>query len=475
MSLKNVNHDASPNPWSITIRLTGLYIGSAALILLFIGFYLYQSLASTLAQDNRQFLLKEVQLLRSVLQEQPPNLKRLAEEQSEGLDLPTGEYYSRILDKSGHSLSETPGMEALPAASQFPVLSALPETNPIVQKLADGRTFMLMTASSKTTPQKILQIGLDISHEAALLAAYRSNLGWALLVGLLLSGMAAIFVARRGLSQLAEMTHHIEGITAAQLHEQLDPASYPKELFSLASAFNAMLWRLSKSFAQLTQFSADLAHELRTPINNLMGESEVALSRPRSPDEYRQILESGLEEYGRLSQIIETLLFLARAENTEITLHTARLNGRAELEAACSYLEAVAEENGVRLICHGQGFLYADAQLLKRVLSNLLLNALQHTPSGGEIRLSIQTSHENGAVIRIEDNGTGIPSEHLPHLFDRFYRVTSARSEEGTGLGLAIVNSIMELHGGAVVIASELGRGTWVTLQFPAPDGIIGV
>jgi len=473
MFLKNVNHDVSANPWSITTRLTGLYIGSAALILLFIGFYLYQSLANTLAQDNKQFLLKEIQLLRGVLQEQPPNLLRLADEQSEGLALPTGGYYSRILDKSDYSLSETPGMNALPAASQFPALSDMPETNGKVQKLVDGRTFMLMTASSKTTPPHTIQIGLDISHETALLAAYRSNLGWALLVGLLLSGMTAILVARRGLSPLAEMTRHIEGITATQLHEKLDPASYPKELFTLASAFNAMLLRLSKSFAQLTQFSADLAHELRTPINNLMGENQVALSRPRNADEYRQILESGLEEYGRLSQIIETLLFLARAENTEITLHTARLDGRAELEAACSYLEAVAEENRVRLVCQGQGFLYADAQLLKRVLSNLLLNALQHTPSGVEIRLSIQTSHENGAVIRIEDNGCGIPSEHLPHLFDRFYRITSARSEEGTGLGLAIVKSIMDLHGGAVVIASELGRGTLITLHFPAPDGTI--
>ncbi|MDI1293738.1 MAG: heavy metal sensor histidine kinase [Methylobacter sp.] len=466
MSLKNVNHDASPNPWSITTRLTGLYIGSATLILLVIGFYLYQSLATTLAQDNKQFLSKEIQLLRGVLQEQPLNIERLADEQSEGLNLPTGGYYSRILDESGHSLSETPRMNTLPSATQFPALSGMPETNERVQKLADGRTLMLMTASSKTTPQQTIQIGLDISHEAALLAAYRRNLGWALLIGLLFSSMAAIFVARRGLSPLAEMTRHIEGITATQLNEQLDPAYYPKELFTMAFAFNAMLLRLSKSFAQLTQFSADLAHELRTPINNLMGESEVALSRPRSADEYRQILESNLEEYGRLSQIIETLLFLARAENTEIALHKTRLDGRSELEAGCSYIEALAEENGVRLICQGQGFLYADAQLFKRVLSNLLLNAVQHTPAGGEVCLSIQTADDGSVDISVQDSGCGIGAEHLPKLFDRFYRVSSARSEEGTGLGLAIVKSIMDLHGGTTVITSEFGRGTLVMLRF---------
>lgn len=464
MSLKSVS--LSPNPWSISARLTTLYISFAALIMLSIGFYLYQSLADTLAQDNRQFLLKEIELLRGVLQEQPPNLARLAEEQSEGLDLPTGRYYSRILDASGRSLIETPGMEALPTAAQFPTLKSGSESNVVVQTLNDMRTVMLMSAASKTAPQQIIQIGLDISHEAALLAAYRRKLVWALFFGLLLSSLTALFVARRGLSPLAEMMLHMENITAKQLHQRLDPVCYPKELSTLAVAFNAMLLRLAKSFAQLTQFSADLAHELRTPINNLRGESEVALSRSRSVDEYREILESNLEEYGRLSQIVETLLFLARAENTEIALHAARLDGRAELEAVCSYYEAMAEEKGVHLVCQGQGYLYADAQLFKRVISNLLRNALQHTPMGGEIRLSISQSDDGSAEIRVQDTGCGIAAEHLPKLFDRFYRVNAARSEEGTGLGLAIVKSIMDMHGGTVSIDSKPGRGTIISLHF---------
>jgi len=457
MSLK------SAKPWSITARLTLLYIVSASVILLAIGWYLHQTLAETLAQDNRQFLLKEIQLLRTVLMEQPPNLGRLADEQSEGMDLPVGRYYSRILDENGHSLIETPGMEALPTAIQF---STLADNDAAVQKIADGRTLMLLTSGSKTVPQQTIQIALDISHEAALLAKYRSNLIGALFFGLLFSTLAAIFVARRGLSPVAEMTRHIEGITADQLDEQLDPATTPKELSNLASAFNAMLLRLAKSFAQLNQFSADLAHELRTPINNLMGETEVALSRPRNTDEYREILESNLEEYGRLSRTVEILLFLARAENTGIPLRTTRLDGRAELEAVCSYHEALAEEKGIRLVCQGQGFLYVDAQLFKRVLSNLLLNALQHTPNGGEIRLSLDSADDGSASVSVQDTGCGIAAEYQPKLFDRFYRVDPARSTEGTGLGLAIVKSIMDLHGGSVVITSEPNRGTVATLYF---------
>jgi two-component system heavy metal sensor histidine kinase CusS len=462
MSLKNAK------PWSITARLTFLYILSASVILLSIGWYLHQTLANTLAQDNRQFLLKEIQLLRTVLQEQPPNLERLADEQSEGIDLPVGRYYSRILDETGHSLIETPGKQSLPTAVQFPAPVEMSEASAVVQKNSDGRTLMLMTAGSKTTPQQTIQIALDISHEAALLASYRRNLIGALFLGLLFSTLAALLVARRGLSPLAEMTLHMEGITATQLHEQLDPADWPKELSTLASAFNGMLLRLAKSFAQLTQFSADLAHELRTPINNLMGETEVALSRSRNSDEYREILESNLEEYGRLSRIVETLLFLARAENTEIPLRTARLDGRAELEAVCSYHEALADEKGIRLICQGQGFLYADAQLFKRVLSNLLLNALQHTPTGGEICLSLQPANDGSADVIVQDTGGGIAEEHLTKIFDRFYRVDTARSEEGTGLGLAIVKSIMDLHSGSVVINSAPGKGTVVKLHFSA-------
>jgi two-component system heavy metal sensor histidine kinase CusS len=452
----------SAKPWSISARLTLLYIVSASVILLSIGWHLHQTLAETLAQDNRQFLLKEIQLLRTVLLEQPPNLERLADEQSEGMDLPVGRYYSRILDKNGHNLIETPGMESLPAATQFPALV----DNPTTQKVADGRTLMLMTASSKTTPQQTIQIALDISHEATLVAKYRRNLIGALCFGLLFSTLAAIFVARRGLNPVADMTRHIAGISAIQLDEPLDLATIPKELSNLASAFNAMLLRLSKSFAQLNQFSADLAHELRTPINNLRGETEVALSRPRNANEYREILESNLEEYGRLSRTVETLLFLARAENTGIPLHKARLDGRAELEAVCSYHEAMAEEKGVRLICEGQGFVYADAQLFKRVLSNLLLNALQHTPTGGQIRLSLHSATDGLAEICVQDSGCGIAAKHLPKLFDRFYRIDPSRSEEGTGLGLAIVKSIMDLHQGTIVFNSALGKGTVVKLYF---------
>ena len=170
MSLKN------DKPWAITARLTFLYILSASVILFSIGWYLHQTLSDTLAQNNKLFLLKEIQLLRTVLQEQPLNLGRLADEQSEGVGLPVGRYYSRILDETGHSLIETPGMESLPTARQFPTASEPSETNGVVQEIPDGRTLLLMTVWSQTTPQLIIQIALDITYEATLLAQYQYNL-----------------------------------------------------------------------------------------------------------------------------------------------------------------------------------------------------------------------------------------------------------------------------------------------------------
>ncbi|MCK9607471.1 MAG: heavy metal sensor histidine kinase [Methylomonas sp.] len=461
----------SAKPWSITARLTCLYVLSAAVILCSIGWYLHQTLVDAFAQDNQQFLLKEIQLLQTVLQQQPLNSEHLSAEQNEGVDLPVGRYYSRIFSENGQPLSETAGASALLAKAQFPAATEVAQAKLSKQTLPDGRTLMLMSVYTTAPSRHIIQIALDTSHEAALLVAHGRNLLAALLIGLLFSSVAGLLVARRGLQPLTDMTRHIRGITATQLDEQLEPRRWPAELSTVAAAFNEMLQRLAKSFNQLNQFSADLAHELRTPINNLMGETEVALAKPRSGEEYQEILASNLEEYLRLSRIVETLLFLARAENTEISLCTKQLDGRAELEAACSYHEGLAEEKNIQLLCQGHGFLHADSQLLKRVLSNLLLNAIAYTPIGGRIQLSIKQAEDGSAEIRVQDSGCGIAAEHLPKLFDRFYRVDSARSMHGTGLGLAIVKSIIELHGGTVTINSTVKQGTSVTVKFPLPVG----
>jgi two-component system, OmpR family, heavy metal sensor histidine kinase CusS len=228
--------------------------------------------------------------------------------------------------------------------------------------------------------------------------------------------------------------------------------------------------RIEEGFNRLSQFSGDLAHELRTPITNLRGEAEVALSRPRSNEEYRKVLESSLEEFERLSRLIKSLLFLAHAENPHIVIHFSTINIEVLFQDIRDFYNVSAEEKSVTIRCESQGLsLRADRQLIGQALSNLVANALQYTPMDGSITLAAQISTDQHMQLSVTDTGEGIAPEHLSRLFDRFYRVDSARSQQtgGTGLGLSIVKSIMDLHKGKVTLTSRLGQGTTVMLLFP--------
>ena len=233
-----------------------------------------------------------------------------------------------------------------------------------------------------------------------------------------------------------------------------------------------MLERLEESFERISRFTADIAHDLRTPVNNIRGEAEVALARARTVDEYRDVLESSLEEAVRLSELIGDLLFLARAESPLTELHRENVNIAGLLITVRDYYEVSATNEGISLVVHdGAEPLNAelDRSLMLRAVSNLVSNAIAHTPPGGTVKLA---ATNEDAVIRIEvsDTGAGIPAEALPRVFDRFFRVDPSRSKAsgGTGLGLAIVQSILALHGGSAEITSQLGRGTRVTLRMRA-------
>jgi len=233
-----------------------------------------------------------------------------------------------------------------------------------------------------------------------------------------------------------------------------------------------MLERLEESFERISRFTADIAHDLRTPVNNIRGEAEVALARPRTVDEYRDVLESSLEEAIRLSELIGDLLFLARSESPLTELHRENVNIGELLTTVRDYYEASATEAGISLaVFDGIEPVNAglDRSLMLRAVSNLVSNAIAHTPPGGTV--SLAAANEDATIrIEVSDTGVGIPAEALPRVFDRFFRVDPSRSKTsgGTGLGLAIVQSILTLHGGSVEITSQLGHGTRVTLRMPA-------
>jgi two-component system heavy metal sensor histidine kinase CusS len=232
-----------------------------------------------------------------------------------------------------------------------------------------------------------------------------------------------------------------------------------------------MLDGLEESFERISRFSADIAHDLRTPVNNIRGEAEVALARARTVEEYRDVLGSCLEEAVRLSNLIGDLLFLARAESPLALLHRERTDVAQLLTRVREYYEASAADAGVVLTTtYPREAVIAgvDQSLILRALSNLVSNAVAHTPSGGSIQMAAKTNLSN-IHIEVSDTGIGIQADALPRVFDRFFRVDASRSQTfgGTGLGLAIVQSIALLHGGNVQIASKPGEGTRVTISLP--------
>ena len=464
----------SPRAWSIAGRLTVLYTALVFVMLVLAMLFLFWSLKTNLEKEDHESLGDEIAVLRLILAEPRGSRISLAQEvkweQTTGR---SGQFYKRVLSPGGRVIMQTADMRALLPANVFPQAPPDLHSAPARRYLrtGHGKVYLLMAARAlvRHGPRTVnLQAALDVSREEAFIASYRDKLLLVLVCGILLSAAAGYAVARRGLRPLERITGTVERITASELHARMEPARWPRELRALARAFNDMLDRLGDSFMRLAQFSADLAHELRTPVNNLMGEAEVALNKARTADEYRQVLESSLEEYARLARTIDSLLFLARADNAEMEVRRIPFDARKEMDAVLEYHDAVAQEQGIEMVCHGHAALDADPVLFRRAVSNLLSNALQYTPPGGRITAAL-TVRGGSVAVSVCDSGCGIEARHLPYIFQRFYRADPARSHhpDGAGLGLAIVKSIVDLHGGEIRIESAVGRGTTVVLEFP--------
>jgi two-component system heavy metal sensor histidine kinase CusS len=375
-------------------------------------------------------------------------------------------YWIRVRDAEGRTLTETPRMDAILPASVFPEPKRIAEIIPKDYQTR-GQLFALLTAISEdsSVERYTIQIAQDRSADEQFYRKFRLLVVVVLVCGVLASAMIARIFTRRSLRPLEELTQSIQRTGPARLHERVPPAGWPRELQPLAVAYDEMLDRLEDSFTRLSQFSADLAHELRTPIANLRGEAEVALTRSRTAEEYREVIESNVGECERLSGMIDNLLFLARAEAADGPIACTYFDGRAAIGKIAGYYETAAEEKRVAIKCGGEGEIYADPLLFGRAVSNLVDNAVRFSPDGGTITVSIETNATD-ARVTVRDQGPGIPAEHLPRVFDRFYRVDSSRSSEGTGLGLALVKSIADMHDGRAEVTSEVGRGTAVSLGF---------
>ncbi|KWS89710.1 MULTISPECIES: heavy metal sensor histidine kinase [Pseudomonas syringae group] len=320
----------------------------------------------------------------------------------------------------------------------------------------------------KTGQDILVRLSMDRESDSTLLHAYLKSTFLILPLILLLVGFGAWWVVRRGLRPLGAFRKVTALISARDLSHRMKVKGLPDELRDLAHAVNFMLHRLDGDVQQLAQFSDDLAHELRSPMNNLMGKAQVTLSRPRPSEEYKQALESCTEELERMSRMISQMLFLASVSQPAAPLPVEVIDLREEADKVAELFSSSAEERDITLQVQGNAKATGERLMIQRAISNLLSNAIRHGLSGSVITITLAT-HADEVSLAVRNAGDGIDAEHLPRLFDRFYRVhvSRARQQGGTGLGLAIVRSIMSLHEGQVTVQSEPGQFTTFSLIFP--------
>ncbi|GFZ61361.1 two-component sensor histidine kinase [Pseudomonas amygdali pv. eriobotryae] len=320
----------------------------------------------------------------------------------------------------------------------------------------------------KTGQDILVRLSMDRESDSTLLHAYLKSTFLILPLILLLVGFGAWWVVRRGLRPLGAFRKVTALISARDLSHRMKVKGLPDELRDLAHAVNFMLHRLDGDVQQLAQFSDDLAHELRSPMNNLMGKAQVTLSRPRPSEEYKQALESCTEELERMSRMISQMLFLASVSQPAAPLPVEVIDLREEADKVAELFSSSAEERDITLQVQGNAKATGDRLMIQRAISNLLSNAIRHGLSGSVITITLAT-HADEVSLAVRNAGDGIDAEHLSRLFDRFYRVhvSRARQQGGTGLGLAIVRSIMSLHEGQVTVQSEPGQFTTFSLIFP--------
>lgn len=454
----------------MTLRLVVLFALVSIVTFAGVGGYLYHCLHARLEVRDDDELLGKSGALAHLVQE-AASLQAISDNRHALLDIISGhdQLLVRVTDAAGRIIFTNDGRAriadlgagALPASS-FNVIQSAPPS-------AGAARFVVSRSTTRLGEQATITVARTSSDRMQLLAQYRTEVWTAASIGTLVATLLGFFFVRNGLRPLRLMATQAHAISAKRLDTRLDIRHAPRELHEIIAAFNAMLDRLHHSFEQLGRFSADLAHDLRTPVNNLMVQTQVALGKPRSIDEYQALLGSNIEEYERLARMMESMLFLARAENAHVALQIQAVDLAEELARIADYFEGVAEEAGVRLLVFGSGQVNADTILLRRAIGNLVANAIRHTPAQGVIR--IEAFHlAHATLITVSNPGQGIDPAMLERVFDRFYRADPSRNSAGgsSGLGLAIVRSIMTLHHGSAGVTSMANERTVFSLCFPS-------
>ena len=314
-------------------------------------------------------------------------------------------------------------------------------------------------------------VAIDVTHSQHVRDGFMRAMVGAGVLGVVASSLIGWFAARRGLAPLASVAREAESVTADRLGEPMPAHDAPDEVRSLIAAINRMLERLQASFKALEDFSADIAHELRTPINNLMLQTQVTLSRRREATEYEEALHSNLAQLERLQRMVSDMLFLARVDRGMLKLERETVDLAHETVEVADFFDAAVAERAQRIEVSGSATAACDRGMARRAITNLVSNAVRYSPPGATVRITLANDPGGGALVQVENPAPPMATDELQRLFARFARRPQAADKDsgGIGLGLSIVESIMRLHGGTVR-ANSSGIGIRFTLSFPPPS-----
>ncbi len=452
---------------SLTARLSLLFMLAVTAVLVLAGLSFNHLSQHHFLQLDRQTLAEKLSATRNILGQLDdlqqfdrlrPQLRTLLGAHRDITAL--------ILDAAGQPLFAEPGPLPVPAAL------ANSTSTEVWQWQHHDHYFRGLSAAvtvpADSAPLRVILL-LDSTPHMHFFSAVQRWFWMALVLSALFSAGLGWLVARRGLLPLRQVTAVAASISAASLQERIPLAAVPLELQQLAASFNAMLARLDDAFMRLSNFSADIAHELRTPLSNLMTQTEVVLAQPRDSEAYQETLYANLDDCKRMARMIDDMLFLAKADNGLIVPEQQPVALDVEVEKLFEYYRLLADERGISLQLRGHAVVRGDVLMLHRALSNLLSNALRYTPAGASIQVELE-QNANGSALRLSNPGPTIAGEHLERLFDRFYRADPARREgspHNAGLGLAITRSIIHAHQGQIHCTSVAGKTTFC-VQFPA-------
>ena len=457
---------------SVRTRLTLWYAAVLALSLIAFALLAYYAAAAIFHQRQDESLRSTAQTVASAyieeFEEQQHSLAKAGEVVLVELTFPN--HYVEVIDNTGRPIASSRNL----AGQVITIPPDILKHNSAVVTVDGLRAAVVPLTSDQNLGFAVVAEPLSVIEDG--LHQLRRDFFAGVPVVLLLASLGGYFLARKSLAPIASMNSQTQRISAENLSQRLDVNNSRDELGRLATTINDLLTRLESAFNEQQRFIADASHELRTPLAVLRGETEVALAKQRSAEEYQESLSLIQEEAERLSRIVEDLFILARQPiDAPATLIKERVSLNDAVKDCARAAQVLATRKGVQLKTENNSTpisLNGDKELITRMLLNLLDNAVKYTPAGGEISLAL-TRQNGNAEITVRDTGIGIPEVDRQRIFDRFYRVDKARSRAlgGAGLGLSIVRWIVEVHGGEIRIDSTPGRGSTFTVDLPLKRG----